>query len=435
VTPRALICSYKIGENRAMRTTCPASPFPSSGVASELRRGGARRLRDERGAVLVHVAVAFTGLLAFSALSIDLGVLWAARRQAQNAADSAAMAGALSLAYVDPSNEDQAREAARAVAAAHEVWGQSVADAAVDFGPCPTGSPSTAGACVQVAVARSAASGSPLPTYIAPLFGFSAASVEARGSAKVLIGNSTNCLKPLALVDRWTDTHDDAPPIDGALTEEDSFDRYVETRGRPESELIADPDVYAPPGPAGPGSGYGYRDVGQQVLLEVTDPLGALRLTGMALLAQPTASPTGDVDVDFAQNMAGCSPRSVSVGDTVDMNSTIHPRTASESAERLIDADPSAWWDGTRVVGSRATSALSPRIIAVAVFDPDAYRQTDRRGAVVSLVVRNIVGLFLNRVVGEDIEAFLVPLPGQFNPAAGQLSDDTSFLRTVALVR
>ncbi len=37
-----------------------------------------RRLRNERGAVLVHVTVAIIGLLAFSALVIDYGVMWSA---------------------------------------------------------------------------------------------------------------------------------------------------------------------------------------------------------------------------------------------------------------------------------------------------------------------------------------------------------------------
>ncbi len=38
----------------------------------------------ERGAVLIHVAVAMLGLLAFSALVIDYGIIWWRRRQAQN---------------------------------------------------------------------------------------------------------------------------------------------------------------------------------------------------------------------------------------------------------------------------------------------------------------------------------------------------------------
>ena len=48
----------------------------------------------ERGAVLVHVAVAMLALIAFSALAIDYGALLVSRSQAQNAADAAALAGA-----------------------------------------------------------------------------------------------------------------------------------------------------------------------------------------------------------------------------------------------------------------------------------------------------------------------------------------------------
>src|SRR3712207_6859544 len=51
--------------------------FPYTTLFRSRRRPGG----GERGAVLVHVAVAMTGLLAFSALSIDLGTMWVARAQ------------------------------------------------------------------------------------------------------------------------------------------------------------------------------------------------------------------------------------------------------------------------------------------------------------------------------------------------------------------
>ncbi|HWJ54869.1 MAG TPA: pilus assembly protein TadG-related protein, partial [Vicinamibacterales bacterium] len=69
--------------------TLRASSIP---VCAPAAPGLAAR-RRQRGAVLVHVAVAMTGLLAFSALTIDLGSLWVARGQAQNAADAGALAG------------------------------------------------------------------------------------------------------------------------------------------------------------------------------------------------------------------------------------------------------------------------------------------------------------------------------------------------------
>src|SRR5262245_13913322 len=99
--------------------------------------------RSERGAVLINAAIAMIGLISFSALVIDYGVLWAARRQAQNAADAGAMAAAVSLAYVDFDNHDLARTAALNTARTNFVWGAvpDITDGDVTFPPCPPGSP------------------------------------------------------------------------------------------------------------------------------------------------------------------------------------------------------------------------------------------------------------------------------------------------------
>lgn len=54
-------------------------------------------LQEERGAVLVLVAIALFSLLAFSALAIDLGNLYVVQNELQNAADAGALAGAANL--------------------------------------------------------------------------------------------------------------------------------------------------------------------------------------------------------------------------------------------------------------------------------------------------------------------------------------------------
>lgn len=51
----------------------------------------------ERGQALIMIAFAAVGLFAFTALAIDGGTVFARKRQAQNAADAAALAGALAL--------------------------------------------------------------------------------------------------------------------------------------------------------------------------------------------------------------------------------------------------------------------------------------------------------------------------------------------------
>src|SRR5260221_6917975 len=97
--------------------------------------------QSERGAILIHVAVGLIALVAFSALVVDYGVLWASRHQAQNAADAAAHAAAEQITWGDPGDQAAARNAALAVAAQNKIWGQApdVTAADITFPPCPPG--------------------------------------------------------------------------------------------------------------------------------------------------------------------------------------------------------------------------------------------------------------------------------------------------------
>jgi hypothetical protein len=65
-------------------------------------------IKEEKGQVMVIVALAMVVLLGFTALAVDGGALYLARRQAATAADAAALAGALDL-----SNKTDAEDAAR----------------------------------------------------------------------------------------------------------------------------------------------------------------------------------------------------------------------------------------------------------------------------------------------------------------------------------
>ena len=60
-----------------------------------------RAVSDERGAVLVQVAIAILVLTAMATFVVDHGVLWVSRGQAQNAADAGALSGAIARAYDD----------------------------------------------------------------------------------------------------------------------------------------------------------------------------------------------------------------------------------------------------------------------------------------------------------------------------------------------
>src|SRR4249919_3825068 len=56
---------------------------------------------SERGIALIMVAIQILVLTALSAFVLDYGMLWLGRRQAQNAADSGALAGSIALAKDD----------------------------------------------------------------------------------------------------------------------------------------------------------------------------------------------------------------------------------------------------------------------------------------------------------------------------------------------
>ena len=73
--------------------------------------GKFRSLRgDEKGSVVVLVALAMTALMGFLALVIDVGLLFAERARLMDTADAAALAGAQQLAFSKTDAETVARE-------------------------------------------------------------------------------------------------------------------------------------------------------------------------------------------------------------------------------------------------------------------------------------------------------------------------------------
>ena len=164
------------------------------------------RADQERGAVLVHTAIAMLTLMAFSALVIDYGAFWVSRGQAQNSADAAALAGAVSLAFDDPDDVPRAQSAAAATGTANWVWGAapSILPATdVQLVTCPPGAPGLPDTCIRANVYRSVARSNALPTYFAQIMGITTQDVRATATAQMLTGNATDCLKPWAVAEHW----------------------------------------------------------------------------------------------------------------------------------------------------------------------------------------------------------------------------------------
>ena len=219
---------------------------------------------DERGAVLVQVAIAILVLTALATFVVDHGVLWVSRGQAQNAADAGALSGAIARAYDEltdpPASNGKAFKSAMGAALANNVW--TTAPTAEVLWACPAG---VAGSCVRVDVYRNGEFGStPLPTIFGKLLNISSQGVRATATARVATGNATNCMRPFAVADKWVDN------VNPALNPK-KFERWQKVGGN--AVQLNPKDVYVPPSSGSAGTGYTLAaDLGAAVMLKRGNP-------------------------------------------------------------------------------------------------------------------------------------------------------------------
>ena len=78
------------------------------------------------------------------------------------------------------------------------------------------------------------------------------------------------------------------------------------------------------------------------------------------------------------------------------------------------------------------TCVISPRIVALPVFDPDAY-DLGRLGGQEEVRVTKVLGFFLQDMIGNDVDGYTMLYPALANGT--NLDQTVSWLRTVVLVR
>jgi Flp pilus assembly protein TadG len=92
-----------------------------------------KKNKNEQGYVAVTVAIMLAVLLGFSALAVDLGMMYSARASAQNAADAAALAGAFTFITQPASQPQSASDNARQIALSTPILGDTLTAADVDI--------------------------------------------------------------------------------------------------------------------------------------------------------------------------------------------------------------------------------------------------------------------------------------------------------------
>ncbi len=392
----------------------------------------AQRLGSERGAIFVQVGIAMFVLVAFNVFVLDYGVMWIARRQAQNAADAGALAGAVARSYDNfdpsPSTSGEVAQLAKAAAAANMVWNQP-ATADVPSFACP---PGVNGRCVRVDVYRDGTHGSStLPTVFGPLLGVASQGMKAMAIGLSGNGNATNCLRPIAFADDWIENRNP----------NNAFNAWAEG-GPGAGTPLGTPDTYAQP------AENAVIDFGQRIDFNLnsnalTDPI----THGLFV---PLDFHGGATPTDYEADIEGCNGQPHRIGEQIPLMPSPVSLGATNTAaiNDLIGQDSGADWDYTRnrVVSSCAPSCgpVSPRLIPVVLYNPNEYQRQRAQnnwsgcpGGTPCVTVSNIIGMFIhdNPATTPRIHGHMVRYPGLVSATAPTYDDNASWLTTTSLIR
>lgn len=441
-----------------------------------------RQSRGDRGAILVHVALMLAGLLAFSAFSIDNGIMMLSRGQGQNSADAAALAAGAYLAWDDLADQAGAKQTGMVAAQQNFVWGVSpdVTLADITFPPCPPGAPGPPDTCVRADVFRNQrANGNPLPAFFSRLVGIPNQGIQATATAQVVASNDADCLKPFGIYDRWIENEGGGVytlPPDPLIH---SFERYEDnsTAVLPEPDFYRDPWMRCPAGgscatPGGyPDAPTGYNpidDYGTKVIIKAGNG-GSNQRVAPGLYHPVVVNPIeGRGGNNYRENIATCDTYVHHIPDDA-AEATSNPHLldfepgsmvgpTNQGVARLLAGDTAGYWN-ENIPGPENSCmetgtctdpetgewvGISPRWIALPLFNPDEYdfgRPSGRQ----TVEIVNIIGLWLEGFCrtapgcpagsgGNDILGYITHYPAL---AQGDLSGDvnSSFLRSVILVR
>ena len=404
-----------------------------------------RLYRTQRGAMLVQVVVSGVAFAALAALAFDYGVKWIGRNQAQNAADSGALAGAVSLMLdgTDPSPAGPAKTAAQAFAVSNQVWRQGPI---VDTFVMPP-DPNTTGAdcvsaspCMRVDVYRNQQRGNALPTFFGRLVGVVDQGVKATATAQVKTGNAVRCMLPFGVADRWADFYDDIidttyfpndgmgvglgptplPPGNAGWSPNDNY----QTRNLPPGpgrDIYKSPVTYPTPGQH---TGWTVQaDYGRQLILKFGGT-GTFS-SGWASRLDLVGSVGGN---EYRQDIENCNNFPISIAAQAETcngypNNTTTPDgglhgcvSASTGVTQgptvqgigtVVGTDSGAYWSASApaptwlpgasgaVMNASGIDMDSPRIRPLVVFDINHYMAQNCSGTSCVAKVANIIGFFI----------------------------------------
>ena len=219
------------------------------------------------------------------------------------------------------------------------------------------------------------------------------------------------CLKPWTIPDKWIERHDDSPAH--PWTDGDTF-QTVDSHGN----ALSDPDVYIPPNSPNYTGFTLARDSGSLITLKIGDPHDGMKSGWFYAIDIGTAGGGGNA---YRTAIATCHETPVPIGYSLQPLSGMLSGPTVQGVADLINLDPDAMFDPIRrvVINSCAPSpscgSVSPRLVAIAVFDPALFERSLINSGQPSLVVTNFIGVFIDGVVGGKVTGYITTLPSMNN--------------------
>jgi hypothetical protein len=186
-------------------------------------------------------------------------------------------------------------------------------------------------------------------------------------------------------------------------------------------------------------------DYGLQMWLRQGGPAQAREFAAAGWYRPVRLEPGQNGLPDFLDAITGCTSAVVGPGTTITPEpGGMSERRIVDAVNEVVDLDPGASWstsaNGGRggIVGgcmTAGTCSVSPRLRPIPVYDPYLWAQRNGQGGGQNPIhIRKVVGLFIERPVGNDLRGRLMQYPSNiYIPGTGP--ESSNFIVTLTLVR
>lgn len=350
--------------------------------------------RDERGQSFALMAIMAAGVISLLALGIDYGMLATAHREAQRAAESAALAGAQEFLNILPSTAaaGPARDSAMVYARKNAIRNVLIDSTEVSILVEPSIQK------VSVRIERQN-----VQLWFARLLGRQFATVNAVAAAQAAPAGAASCVAPWAVPDIWGEGGGGDDANGNGLWDLNEQWTYGDDLG----------DVYNPFGSGGsPETGYGsgYRnwtgtivnDYGRSMILKVQDPNNA----PTSGFFYPFRIGVNQGAADYRNAIANCDPQVVPLNTPVplEMGNMVGP--TRQGVDDVVKMDPTAYWDNTTNNLVSPYGFSSPRVKIVPLYDPGYIAQIV--GGNHTLTFNNFALIFIEGTVKQGQDEFVI---------------------------